>query len=216
MIFALPVYYRIESSRIASLIFNWITSITTLISNLINSIANARGLEELHFIQETRKNCRYEKMANICILRTVFSIYSWTFTCKPFLQSSATLHSCLIQEVSKEEKLFWKSASLRRATRETALDSITLFLFMSQTRSRSGEWALGTTPVGLKEGHGAYHWLSVFLDALASLDFKLSVSQWVIEIFLQLAHLRVFQIIFFCNWILHIYETDFTLQKYHF
>ena len=33
-----------------------------------------------------------------------------------------------------------------------------------------------------------------FLDALASLDFKLSVTEWVT--FLQLAHLRVFQIIF--------------------
>ena len=32
-----------------------------------------------------------------------------------------------------------------------------------------------------------------FLDALASLDFKLSVGDWY---FLQLAHLRVFQIIF--------------------
>jgi len=40
---------------------------------------------------------------------------------------------------------------------DSALDSITLFLFMSQTRSHSGEWALRTTPVGLKEGHGAYH-----------------------------------------------------------
>ena len=34
-----------------------------------------------------------------------------------------------------------------------------------------------------------------FLDALASLDLKLSVSEWVIYRF-QLAHLRVFQIIF--------------------
>ena len=34
----------------------------------------------------------------------------------------------------------------------------------------------------------------LFLDALASLDFKLSVSEWVT--FLLLAHLRVFQIIF--------------------
>ena len=36
-----------------------------------------------------------------------------------------------------------------------------------------------------------------FLDALASLDFKLSVSESVIDIFLQLAHLRVFQIYYF-------------------
>ena len=34
-----------------------------------------------------------------------------------------------------------------------------------------------------------------FLDALASLDFKLSVCEWAIHLFLQLAHLRVFQII---------------------
>ena len=34
-----------------------------------------------------------------------------------------------------------------------------------------------------------------FLDALASLDYKLSVSEWVIYRF-QLAHLRVFQIIY--------------------
>ena len=38
-----------------------------------------------------------------------------------------------------------------------------------------------------------------FLDALASLNFKLSVSQWVshapFSSILQLAHLRVFQII---------------------
>ena len=35
--------------------------------------------------------------------------------------------------------------------------------------------------------HGAL----AFLDALASLDLKLSVSQWVSDVF-QLAHLRVF------------------------
>ena len=35
---------------------------------------------------------------------------------------------------------------------------------------------------------------SIFLDALASLDLKLSVGEWLI--FLQLAHLRVIQIIF--------------------
>ena len=35
--------------------------------------------------------------------------------------------------------------------------------------------------------------LSFFLDALASLDSKLSVSQSVIDVF-QLAHLRVFQL----------------------
>ena len=33
----------------------------------------------------------------------------------------------------------------------------------------------------------------LFLDAL---DFKLYVSEWVIDIFLQLVHLRVFQIFF--------------------
>ena len=38
---------------------------------------------------------------------------------------------------------------------------------------------------------------SIFLDALASLDFKLSVSGS--GMFLQLAHLRVFQIFFFCS-----------------
>ena len=42
--------------------------------------------------------------------------------------------------------------------------------------------------------------ISWFLDALASLDFKLSVSQSVSNwYFLQLAHLRVFQIYF--NWL---------------
>ena len=38
------------------------------------------------------------------------------------------------------------------------------------------------------------HEIICFLDALASLDSKLSVGQWVIYRF-QLAHLRVFQII---------------------
>ena len=160
----LPVWYLTESP-----------SITNLISNWINSIANARGLEELHFIRETRKNCRYEKMAKIFISKNVwyfnmFSIYSWTFAWKHFLQSSNKLHSCLFQEILKQEKALLK-ISVIEAWNST-LDSITLFLFMSQTRSHSGEWALRTTPVGLKEEHGAYHWLFVFLDALASLDFK--------------------------------------------
>ena len=39
---------------------------------------------------------------------------------------------------------------------------------------------------------------SAFLDALASLDFKLSVSQWVSDVF-QLAHLRVFQSYLDCS-----------------
>ena len=46
------------------------------------------------------------------------------------------------------------------------------------------------------------HWIGYgmeFLDALASLDFKLSVSEWVIHLF-QLAHLRVFQSYFDRMW----------------
>ena len=44
---------------------------------------------------------------------------------------------------------------------------------------------------------------SVFLDALASLDFKMSVSQWVRDVF-QLAHLRVFQSYFFTKFFVSI------------
>ena len=58
----------------------------------------------------------------------------------------------------------------------------------------------------------------LFLDALASLDFKLSVSQWLI--FFQLAHLRAFQIFF--NWFVesstapeqHFSESIQLLYKY--
>ena len=62
----------------------------------------------------------------------------------------------------------------------------------------------------------------LFLDALASLDFNLSVSQSLSDspfsCILQLAHLRVFQIISLAI-DFYIDETDFTLglsQKYHF
>ena len=44
-----------------------------------------------------------------------------------------------------------------------------------------------------------------FLDALASLEFKLSVSNLP---FLQLAHLRVFQIIFFSAAALQVNSND--------
>ena len=43
-----------------------------------------------------------------------------------------------------------------------------------------------------------------FLNALASLDFKLSVTEWVT--FLQLAHLRVFQIIFLKHVVMSWYK----------
>ena len=111
----------------------------------------------------------------------MFSIYSWTFACKPFLQSCWQATFMIISRSLKRRKALLKISVIEAW--DSTLDSSTLFLFMSQTRSHSGEWAPGTTTVGLKEGHRAYHWLFVFLNAPASLDFKLSVSHWVIYCF---------------------------------
>ena len=60
------------------------------------------------------------------------------------------------------------------------------------------EWLANTL------GYYCYFLNMFFFDALASLDFKLSVAQSVI-FFLQLAHLRVFQIFFFlfCRYFLY-------------
>ena len=134
----------------------------------------------------------------------MFSIYSWTFAWKPFLQSCWQATFMFISKRFKRRKALLKISVIEAW--DSTLDSITLFLFMSQTRSHSGEWALGTTPVGLKEGHGAYHWLFVFLDALASLDFKLSVSHWVIYRFSN------FQIINDNKWYLTKLVTEIFLR----
>ena len=48
--------------------------------------------------------------------------------------------------------------------------------------------------------------LIIFLDALASLDFKFSVTEWVT--FLQIAHLRVFQIISFESDCVRIHDSN--------
>ena len=57
----------------------------------------------------------------------------------------------------------------------------------------SGAWQKGVTAGGCRNNSGDLLFCSVvFLDALASLDSMLSVSESVIDVF-RLAHLRVFQ-----------------------